>query len=116
MDAAVETGFVKKDEKGNVIGSGIEGCKGYLKWAALYQSRTFLGLLGRILPYYIKASVPENEIMTHEETLAALRERGLPEDFIMLMRKAPVVLDPDEVEDYPEPTDVTPQDTEDVTP
>jgi hypothetical protein len=31
-DAATETGFIKKDEKGERIGTGEEGCKGYLKW------------------------------------------------------------------------------------
>jgi len=102
------TDFIKLGEDGKPIGSGVEGCKGYLKWAALHQSRTFLGLLGRILPYYIKAELPENAIMTHEETLAQLRERGLPENFIELMRKAPVVLDPDEEIDPYRAKDVTP--------
>ena len=51
--------------------------------------------------------------MTHEETLAQLRERGLPENFIELMRKAPVVLDPDELED---PDPYSPEALKDVTP
>jgi len=113
MDAAVETGFVKLDEQGKPIGSGIEGYKGYLKWAALHQPRTFLGLLGRILPYYIKLEVPEDAVMSHEDTLAQLRERGLPENFIELMRKAPVVLDPDELDD---PYAPTPEMLKDVSP
>jgi len=37
MDAAVETGFVQLDEQGKPIGSGKEGCKGYLKWAAVNE-------------------------------------------------------------------------------
>jgi hypothetical protein len=36
VDAAIETGFIKVDDK--PYGSGEEGCKGYLKWAALNES------------------------------------------------------------------------------
>jgi hypothetical protein len=38
MEAAAETGFVRKDEKGEVIGTGEEGVKGYLKWAGLHKA------------------------------------------------------------------------------
>ena len=64
-------------------GTGEDGCLRYLKWAALYEPRTYLALMARILPYYVNAEVPE-EIMTREETLAELKVRGLPLELIEL--------------------------------
>jgi hypothetical protein len=107
LNNAARAGFKTLDENGKFI-AGDGGCDGYLLWIALNDHRTYAALLARVLPYYVKVDLPENETMTHEETLAALRERGLPEDFIELMRKAPVVLDPDEIETYGPPKDVTP--------
>jgi hypothetical protein len=78
MDAATETGFIRKDEKtGERIGTGEEGCKGYLKWMCLYEPRTYAALMARVLPYYVSTDLPEN-ILTREETLAELKARGLP--------------------------------------
>jgi hypothetical protein len=111
MTAAVETGFVTLDEKGQPIGTGREGCLGYLKWSALHQPKTFLGLLGRIIPLYIVPDIQEKTILTHEETLAQLRERGLPEELIDYLRKAPDEL---QVGENPDPygmKDVTPNGT-----
>jgi hypothetical protein len=45
MDTATETGFIKKDEKGERIGTGEEGCKGYLKWLCLHEPRTYAALM-----------------------------------------------------------------------
>jgi hypothetical protein len=52
MDAITETGFVGKDDKGNPIGTGEGGCKGYIKWLALYEPKTAAALLARVLPYF----------------------------------------------------------------
>jgi hypothetical protein len=41
--------------------------------------------------------LPEKAILTREETLAQLRERGLPLELIDHLRKAPEILDWDEV-------------------
>jgi hypothetical protein len=42
MTAAVQTGFVRKNaETGLPEGTGEDGCLGYLKWAALYEPRTY---------------------------------------------------------------------------
>jgi hypothetical protein len=71
MDAATETGFIKKDEKtGELIGTREEGCKGYLKWLCLHEPRTYAALLARVLPYYVHTELPE-AILTREETTAA---------------------------------------------
>jgi hypothetical protein len=32
MDAATETGFITVDDQGERIGTGKDGCKGFLKW------------------------------------------------------------------------------------
>jgi hypothetical protein len=85
------TGFIKKDEKGEPIGTGEDGCKGYLKWLALHEPRTYAALMARILPYYVSVDLPD-DIMSHEETLAELRERGLPIELIQFLRKAPTRL------------------------
>jgi hypothetical protein len=99
MTAAVQTGFVRKNkETGLPEGTGEEGCLGYLKWAALYEPRTYLALMARILPYYVNTELPD-DIMTHEETLAELKSRGLPIELIQYLRKAPTRLDDDEEED-----------------
>jgi hypothetical protein len=98
MDAATETGFIKKDEKGELIGTGEDGCKGYLKWLCLHEPRTYAALLARILPYYVATELPD-DIMTREETLAELKSRGLPIELIQYLRKAPTRLDDDEEED-----------------
>jgi hypothetical protein len=42
MQAATETGFIRKDEKtGEMIGTGEEGALGYLKWAAIHKADRF---------------------------------------------------------------------------
>jgi hypothetical protein len=97
MDAATETGFIKLDEHGKRIGTGEDGCKGYLKWLCLHEPKTYAALLARILPYYVAVDLPD-DIMTREETLAELKSRGLPIELIQYLRKAPTRLD-DEEED-----------------
>ena len=98
MDAATETGFIKLDENGKRVGSGEDGCKGYLKWLALHEPRTYAALLARILPYYVSTELPE-DILSHEETLAELKARCLSIELIQYLRKAPTRLDDDEEED-----------------
>jgi hypothetical protein len=56
--------------------------------------------MARVLPYYVHTELPEN-ILTHEETLAELKARGLPLELIEHLRNAPVRLDDDEVEGGP---------------
>jgi hypothetical protein len=99
MDAAVQTGFIRKNkDTGLPEGTGEEGCLGYLKWAAVFEPRTYLALMARILPYYVNTDIPEN-FLTREETLAELKARGLPIELIQHLRRAPARLDDDEEED-----------------
>jgi hypothetical protein len=100
MDAATETGFIRLDKKGKPIGTGEEGCKGYLKWLCLHEPRTYAALMARVLPYYVHTELPD-AILTREETVAELRERGLPIELIDYLRKAPTRIDDDEVEGGP---------------
>jgi hypothetical protein len=97
MQAAEETGFVRKDEKGEIIGTGEEGVKGYLKWAALHKSERFLALMARLAPKQVFADVTHHDaVMTREEVEAEMRERGIPVELLNSIMKAPVELDWDE--------------------
>jgi hypothetical protein len=93
MNAAVRAGFIKLDENGNRVGSGLDGCQAYLNLVALNDPKTFLAYMARNLPRYAKS--PDKGIVSREKARAQLRERGLPEDLIDHLRKAPEMLDPD---------------------
>ena len=73
---------------------GRQGCLGYLKWAAVFEPRTYLALMAQIL-YYVNTELPEN-ILTREETLAELKARGSPLELIQHLRTAPAWLDDDD--------------------
>src|ERR1700734_279590 len=45
MDAITETGSVGKDEKGEPIAIGVDGCKGFIKWLYLHEPKTAAALL-----------------------------------------------------------------------
>jgi hypothetical protein len=49
MQAAEETGFIRKNEAGELVGTG-EGALGYLKWAAIHRAERFLGMFARVIP------------------------------------------------------------------
>jgi hypothetical protein len=59
LSAAVRAGFIKLDENGNRVGSGLDGCEVYLMWAALNDHKTFVAFLARILPH---AKLPDKGI------------------------------------------------------
>jgi hypothetical protein len=85
---------MKRDDNGNLVPTGEGGVKGYLKWSAVNETKTYLGLLARILPYAAGMPQPPTEsIITHEEVLAQLKERGLPTDLVGVLREAPAELD-----------------------
>jgi hypothetical protein len=69
-----------------------------LEWAALHEPRTFLGLLGRVLPYHIIETLPENRILSREQAIEEIKERGLPPALMAMLLQAapPPKLDPDE--------------------
>jgi hypothetical protein len=95
MRAAAETGFVVVGEDGKPI-AGEGGTLGYLRWAALNQPKTYLGLLARVLPYQVTHEAPQRSAITREEALIQLQERGLPTDLLNVLRLAPQPLDPGE--------------------
>jgi hypothetical protein len=107
LDAA-RAGFMKLDEDGKRVGTGTDGCDGYLLWCAVNEPKTYMALLARILPYYVSVELPK-EILTRDETIAELKERGLPLELLDHLRRAPEVLDDGEDPDpYGMLKDVTP--------
>jgi hypothetical protein len=94
LNAATWTGYIKTADDGARIAGGGDGCEEFLRWLCLHHPKTMVGLLARILPYHASVEPPGSGILSREETLAQLRERGLPEDLIDAMRKAPELLDP----------------------
>jgi hypothetical protein len=46
--AIQETGFIVKDDKGNPVGTGDGGCKGFVKWLALHEPKTAAALFARV--------------------------------------------------------------------
>jgi hypothetical protein len=113
LDAAGEAGYLKKNKRGNFVPTGDKGCKGYLLWLAVHEPRTYASLMGRVLPYYVSTDLPE-PILSRDETLAQLKERGLPIELLQHLQRATAPLDDDEDTDpYRSPDDaidVTPND------
>jgi len=50
INNAARAGFLKPDEEGKLVASGIDGCDGYLLWLAVNEPKTYAALLARILP------------------------------------------------------------------
>jgi hypothetical protein len=89
MNGAAAAGFMQLDKDGKRIPTGMDGCDGYLLWCAVNEPRTYMALLARILPYHIVPELPDKSTLSYEETVAQLRERGLPPELINHLRKAP---------------------------
>jgi hypothetical protein len=94
--AIQETAFVTKDDQGNPIGTGVDGCKGFVKWLALHEPKTAAALFARVLPYYIDTSGEVPEVASEAEIEVMLKELGLPVGMIEHMQTAPAPLDLDE--------------------
>ena len=80
-------------------------------WCAINEPKTYMALLARVLPYYIVKEVPDKSIISRDEAMAQLRERGLPLELIDHLRRAPEVLDDDEDDDPYKIKDVTPKES-----
>jgi hypothetical protein len=105
MQAATETGFIRKDEKtGEMIGTGEEGVLGYLiKWAAIHKADRFIALMARGAPKHVFADVTHHDkSMTDEEIEAELIDRGLPLDLLPMLLNVPEDTQLDDDED-PDP-------------
>jgi len=109
MNNAARAGFMTLDEKGKPVASGLDGADGYLLWCAVNEPKTYMALLARIMPYYIVNELPDKAIISRDEALAQLRDRGLPEELINHLRRAPDVLDVGEDPDPYRMKDVTPE-------
>jgi hypothetical protein len=95
LQASANTGFITM--KDGQPTQGERGTLGFLEWLALNESKTFAGLLARVLPYHVVADEPpERHILTRQEALEQLQERGLPVDLLNILRRAPQQLDPGE--------------------
>jgi hypothetical protein len=94
LAAAADVGFLKLDDKGEPVTPGKGGLRGYLRYAAAHEMKTFLGLLARAIPYNVIDVRPTDDpIITREEALAQLKEHGLPVELLHILRHAPAPLD-----------------------
>jgi hypothetical protein len=117
LDGAAAAGFMQPNENGERIATGVDGVPGYLLWCAVHEPKTYMAMLCRILPYHVVPELPHKETLTYEETVAQLRERGLPPGVIDHLRKAPKAdaLWPGENEDPYGMKNVTPEKTKNDT-
>jgi hypothetical protein len=58
-----------------------------------------MGMLTRVLPYHVVEEKPEDRIISRDQAIEELKERGLPIEMLAMLRAAPAPLDPGEVED-----------------
>jgi hypothetical protein len=92
------TGFIEKDDKGNLVPTGKRGCQGFVEWLALHEPKTAAALFARVLPYFITTGeVPE--VASEAEIEAQFKELGLPLGLIEHLQIAPAPLDLDEESD-----------------
>lgn len=97
LQAAEEVGFVKRVEKFDaenksigfeLVATGEEGVKGYLKWAAVHQPARFLAMLTRALPMQINAkterpgSGTDVRYQSFEEVVAEMKAVGYTDEQI----------------------------------
>jgi hypothetical protein len=112
--AAIQaTGFIEKDDEGNLIATGKRGCQGFVEWLALHEPKTAAALFARVLPQrgipqshaaedqgaktaYFIVSGEAPEVASEAEVEAQLQELGLPIGLIEHMQVAPAPLDLDE--------------------
>jgi hypothetical protein len=89
-----DVGFAGKDSEGKPI-PGEGGCRGFVRWLALYEPKTAAALLARVLPYFaVVAEAPP--IASRAEIEAEFNELGLPLGLIDYLQRAPAPLDPGE--------------------
>jgi hypothetical protein len=53
--------------------------KHYFKWAAVFEPKTFLTIVARIMPLHIQTSGSTPQYLTREQMVERLREAGMPE-------------------------------------
>jgi hypothetical protein len=76
LQAAEEVGDRREiGPNGELDGNG--GVLAFLKVTALTERKTFFTAMARLLPITIKTAPPLKKVLTREEALHELRERGL---------------------------------------
>jgi hypothetical protein len=94
LHAAADTGFMVRDDDGNWKPTNEGGVRGYLRWATINEPKTYLGMIARVLPFNVVQEHPEEPILTHEQVLAQLEERGLPTDLVNVLREGRILARP----------------------
>src|ERR1700682_4644393 len=61
----------------------------YLETSAILERKTFFTVMARLLPITIKTAPPLKKVLTREEALHELRERGLDPRLIDHLRRLP---------------------------
>jgi hypothetical protein len=77
----------KLGENGERHGDG--GALAYLETCALLERKTFHTVMARLLPITIKTAPPIKKVLTREEALHELKERGLDPELINHLRRLP---------------------------
>jgi hypothetical protein len=72
---------------GELDGNG--GALAYIKTSAILERKTFMTVMARLLPITIKTAPPLKKVLTREEALHELRERGLDPRLIDHLRRLP---------------------------
>jgi hypothetical protein len=68
---------------------GEGGALAYLETCAIEERKTFLTVMARLLPITIKTAPPIKKVLTREEALHELRERGLDPELFNHLRRLP---------------------------
>ena len=68
---------------------GEGGALAFLEVTALTERKTFFTAMARLLPITIKTAPPLKKVLTREEALHELRERGLDPELINHLRRLP---------------------------
>jgi hypothetical protein len=68
---------------------GDGGALAYLETSAILERKTFMTTMARLLPITIKTAPPLKKVLTREEALQELRERGLDPELINHLRRLP---------------------------
>jgi hypothetical protein len=120
--AAVELGQLHTDQWAEHIKlPDPDGLKHYFKVAAVEEMKTFLILIGRIMPLHVQTSGSMPKYLSREQMIERLKEVGMPENAIDDMRPIDArLLDPEDLgfnpydEDDPDDAamqDITPKET-----
>jgi hypothetical protein len=88
LQAAEEVGDRREiGPNGELDGNG--GALAFLKVSAITERKTFFTVMARLLPITIKTAPPLKKVLTREEALHELRERGLDPRLIDHLRRLP---------------------------